>query len=674
MFIKIMLFIIFFYFSSLLLYYIISVSSSSNINDPNLYKLYSYENKLSKLTKDQILFNHKYYKLLDTNYTKYNNNIQLYNNKNFELFKNKNKNYFQSCPYNFKIYVYDLPDNHSGSLLAEHARNQTEYNVCNDCNYSQFSLEFVINDFFLQFCGRTTNPDEADFFYLPVIKDTEYRYRRLNLQQFREPSLTEYSFIDAIENQNFNILKNYFDITDKYLKRRGGYDHIVIIVTPVSAFYHTSTPYLTHHFLPLLTNFIYFNIEYSRGFYNYYKNCLDYKNLLLPYPVIKKEFYSGNNVNNIDLLYKKLKKDIIYDPIPNDTSVYSSIISNSPFYVTISNSSYIINPYNKEYTTNYSLNSMYQIIKENDNEYYSFLFSDEHYNNNPSEHNIEKYQNVLNSFKKLLISRPFLFYYSGFPHGSCPFVRFGLNSIKDNSTRIDPYYTYNLDIKNREQGFMSSTFCIIPIGNFFYFFSLFLFFSFYFFFIGDSASSNRMFEALSYGCIPVLLSDEIVWPFTDVIGGYSMKESEFTIRLPQSISYYHHSYYLKDKKEIYDEINNTTTITSTRKEEIFQQYQNDMKLFEDLPVSKKNTLDILRESYKLEEEKEKNNEIITEVTEENGKQKRKIYLSPLVRILEKIPIEDIYYLRKNAIKMSFNYHFYQVSESYSEIPIHATRR
>lgn len=35
----------------------------------------------------------------------------------------------------------------------------------------QFALEYVVHDFLTQFCGRTTDPEKADFFYLPVIRD-----------------------------------------------------------------------------------------------------------------------------------------------------------------------------------------------------------------------------------------------------------------------------------------------------------------------------------------------------------------------------------------------------------------------------------------------------------------------------------------------------------------------
>ena len=35
----------------------------------------------------------------------------------------------------------------------------------------QFALEYVVHDFFTQFCGRTADPEEADFFYLPIIRD-----------------------------------------------------------------------------------------------------------------------------------------------------------------------------------------------------------------------------------------------------------------------------------------------------------------------------------------------------------------------------------------------------------------------------------------------------------------------------------------------------------------------
>ena len=35
----------------------------------------------------------------------------------------------------------------------------------------QFALELVVHDFLTQFCGRTLDPENADFFYLPIIRD-----------------------------------------------------------------------------------------------------------------------------------------------------------------------------------------------------------------------------------------------------------------------------------------------------------------------------------------------------------------------------------------------------------------------------------------------------------------------------------------------------------------------
>lgn len=51
----------------------------------------------------------------------------------------------------------------------------------------------------------------------------------------------------------------------------------------------------------------------------------------------------------------------------------------------------------------------------------------------------------------------------------------------------------------REHGFRAATFCPIPVG--------------------DSPSSKRMYDVLHFGCIPVVLSDDLVWAFSQDTNG-----------------------------------------------------------------------------------------------------------------------------------------------------------
>ena len=75
-----------------------------------------------------------------------------------------------SCPYTFKLFIYPFEHLLPSFQLAEQARRNQTYHICHKCIYEQFALEYIVYDYFSQFCGRTMNPDEADFFYIPMIR------------------------------------------------------------------------------------------------------------------------------------------------------------------------------------------------------------------------------------------------------------------------------------------------------------------------------------------------------------------------------------------------------------------------------------------------------------------------------------------------------------------------
>ena len=106
------------------------------------------------------------------------------------------------------------------AVNSEKARAQRSFHVCKKCIYEQFSLEYVIYDYFTQFCGRTYDPAEADFFYLPIIRDVDYR---IALQSGdRKPSLIDSALIEALEKHTTTQWKAVFNVTDKYWHRNKG--------------------------------------------------------------------------------------------------------------------------------------------------------------------------------------------------------------------------------------------------------------------------------------------------------------------------------------------------------------------------------------------------------------------------------------------------------------------
>jgi hypothetical protein len=58
------------------------------------------------------------------------------------------------CKYDYKVYVYPLPSSISPMKLAEEARHNRTYHICQKCIFEQFALEYVLYDFFTQVTSR----------------------------------------------------------------------------------------------------------------------------------------------------------------------------------------------------------------------------------------------------------------------------------------------------------------------------------------------------------------------------------------------------------------------------------------------------------------------------------------------------------------------------------------
>lgn len=216
------------------------------------------------------------------------------------------------CQSAFKVYVYDLPA--SLTALAENARRNGEYHVCKKCIYEQFSLEYIVYDYFLQHCGRTNDPMEADFFYLPIIREIDYRIA-LNSGGNRAPSQIEEALLDAIEKSDYSKWLNIFNVTHDFWQRTNGSDHIVVMPAPVTNFRHQTNMRGFFHYVSRLTNLaiswlkfwlclmniqmihlnspIFLNVEYSKRFVQEYPVCATEKNIVMPYPTVDSDFYAG---------------------------------------------------------------------------------------------------------------------------------------------------------------------------------------------------------------------------------------------------------------------------------------------------------------------------------------------------------------------------------------------
>lgn len=337
-----------------------------------------------------------------------------------------------SCPYSIKVYVYELPATLKSVHLAEEARTNKSLHICQKCILEQFAVEYIVYDYFHQFCGRTNDPNEADFFYLPIIRDAEYRTQMaIGGQRSRSPSLTEESLIDLLEKNDDSKWLQVFNITSMYWKKHNGADHILVMPAPVTNFRHEGSMRGFFHYMIHLYPPIFLALEYSASFVKEYPICSQQKNILVPYPTTDPDLYNG-----------KLHKDIV--------------------------------------------------------------------------------------------QRNYLIYYQGGLHGDCVEVRKALKFLIQNSTtltNIIPPMKILKSATEREHGFRMATFCPIPIG--------------------DSPSSKRMYDVLNFGCIPVILSDDLVYAYTKSVGG-PLDLSLFAIQLPQAVIQFPAAVMLaryKDKKE-----------------------------------------------------------------------------------------------------------------------------
>ncbi len=143
---------------------------------------------------------------------------------------------FTLCDVSYKVYVYPLP--YELMKNGEDARKNHTFHVCKKCIYEQFAREYIVYDYFTQFCGRTYNPEDADYFYLPIIRDVDYRIALQTGQ--RAPSAVESALLDAIEKKDTAQWRSVFNVTDQYWLRHGGADHLLVMPAPVTNLRHQS--------------------------------------------------------------------------------------------------------------------------------------------------------------------------------------------------------------------------------------------------------------------------------------------------------------------------------------------------------------------------------------------------------------------------------------------------
>ena len=379
-----------------------------------------------------------------------------------------------------------------------------------------------MTDFLSQFCGRTYNPEEADYFYLPIIRDAEYRVtldpnnQEMKGKNRRASSQTEEALLQIMgdkmpqksgggDNGNSALWKSYFNITDKWWNRRQGMDHILAMPAPVTNLRHEGSMRGHFHYMMHLHTPIFLNVEYSRSFISDYPTCATRKNIVMPYPTTDPQLFNG-----------KLHSDPV--------------------------------------------------------------------------------------------DRHSLLYYAGGMHGECVGIRRAIRQVMMNGTRIKSSHItpkYRSNQQEREHGMRSATFCPIPVG--------------------DSPSSKRMYDVLHFGCVPVILSDELVYAYTNFTGG-PLDDVQFSIRLPQSIIQFPTDYLLRK-------------FGSPKARKLFGHLPDGTSLWA-----------LLEESATLP-------------AYEEG-----IYINPLVHILRMVSQKNLKILKDNVARVERFYRYYEMDKTMQVIP------
>ena len=203
------------------------------------------------------------------------------------------------------------------------------------------------------------------------------------------------------------------------------------------------------------------------------------------------------------------------------------------------------------------------------------------------------------------INRTALLYYAGGMHGDCIEVRRAMKFMMLNSSSLTGVLP---DVKSvqaeREHGFRAATFCPVPVG--------------------DSPSSKRMYDVMNFGCIPVVLSDDLVWAYSRQTGG-PLDHTTFAIQIPQSVVQF-------------------------PAEVLLSRFKKHKLNFGRLPDGAL-IYDLLEQSHK------------TGGSWFNGK-----YVNPLVQILWRVSRKNVETLRKGLAAAAPSFRYYKLNPSMTYIP------
>ena len=431
-------------------------------------------------------------------------NRQLLETKDNNNDNNNNNNNNNDCPYKFKVFVYPLPQSIDSVRIGAEARVNRTLHICQKCILEQFSLEYIIEDFFINTCARTLKPSEADFFYLPLLRDAEFRthvYERR--KQARAPSTAEKALLDLLEKNDSRRFVRTFNTSASRWYRHRGADHVIVMPAPVTNLRHESSQRGFFHYRRHLFRPIFIALEYSKSFIESFPICSKHKNILVPYPTTDPDLFNGT-------LHKRNEQ----------------------------------------------------------------------------------------------VSRSSLLYYAGGVHGDCVEVRRAMKFLLQNSSKLPSVVApVPSNMHERERGFASAVFCPIPVG--------------------DSPSSKRMYDVLNFGCIPVVISDDLVWALSSDSGGL-LEPKHFSLTIPQ-------------------------IVVQLPAEALLDRYKNNTTAMGVLPVSGMTVYDILKFSMN-----------------KGGNYWKGHYVNALIQILMRIPRKDIAYLQAGVQAAAPHYRYYSMSSGVND--------
>jgi len=326
-------------------------------------------------------------------------------------------------------------------------------------------------------CLRTYDPDGAALFYVPYMPSVEIRRGSDDhVSAYVTRSPYGEAILDILEKNDYDAWELRFGFTSKYWHRRNGADHILVFGEPFAGLWHAAEPRGNYRYVKTHQNLappIIVSVELSTTFVEMYPKCAR-KNILLPYPS-----WDGGNFNS---RFDREANNLLIDakPFPNVHGRSFQDLESER----LQESNWDQVPPRVPDIGLVTRRSVAALRAER----------------------------IAAARERQNDTRPAALFYSGGEHGYCETLRKSLNWDYKKCSQSVPYLRNRRAHKRYEYAMRLSTFCLAPCG--------------------DSPSAKRMFDSILAGCIPVVLSHDFVWPFTNEFEPslFEIEGSEFALR------------------------------------------------------------------------------------------------------------------------------------------------